>query len=1228
MLMLCVGMSAWADRFNTTYSYGLSGWSLTNYTDQSSYYQVPSGNDPSVATISGIFSGKTITSNVVVTINCATYGSGTNPSASTFSLYKETACTTAITATKGGTLPTSSTYTDVTYTVTQANAASLGDDLAIKITKPGKTIRLKSIKVEFTYTTEGGSTNYTVTVANDIANGTVTANPTSAAEGATVTLTATPDKGYEFGSWNVTNASTSAAITVTDNRFTMPAAKVNVSATFNEIPAFEGTITTISADDAADIKFVTGSSSATGAVWANSTPLTANNITLSGSVTSGTNYSYYDGSVVRFYTNNNIVITPSNGATIVKVEIVRQSTTSSNTGTINCSGLTASNDNTTTNTNVYTGSATSAITFTNTAQARFTKIIIYSIGSTPDTPETPTVTAPTFDVAAGTYTEDQLVVIDNYSSDYLYAYTLDGTDPTFGAELNVTNGTAYDNDEGIGITSTCTLKVIAVDENGNASSITSAAYTINKPQVFANLEALVAAELTSGTNVTVSFENVAIKSFQTASGTRKGVYFDIQKGGKDIEIYFNSAIPAEWVEGGTLSGTLTNCPWKLYNETWELAPTSGWAWTNLTYTAPTTNVAPTFTTNPIGTTYKLNDPAEILTVVASGVPAPTYQWYSNTTKSNENGTILEGETQNTYKPSTTKAGNFYYYCVATNSEGSAKSNVVIITVEEPTLASLPFSFDGGVSDIAKIKGMSQSGLGSDYSSSPKLKFDNQGDNMVINFNEAAKKVTYTIKGNGTSGTYAFDVMESADGIEYTTVHSHTSITDATSYTDKLNAASRFVKFVYTTKASGNVALGNISIVAASYVEEPELVFEKASYRFVTTDEKKVTATSKKNSDGDITYSCEDQNITIDATTGVIIGNVAGTYTITANIAKTDDYNSGTATCTINIIEPAAVNSIIVAEANNKYYAMTNTCEETYMTSVEIAKIGNKYVVNKEVINNLKFAVTTANGKTTILTKDNLYLQSTAAKNVNLTENEYYWTNDGEKLTAETASYGTLQYNTSSPRFTTYASKVGQYATIVDLSNVIVGEVVTVSDAGYATYYNDFAYTMPEGLEGKILTKTAEGITSTTVFSEGDVVPANAPLLIKGAKGTYTLTSTTEEANADLTGNLLHGSNGGTTTGATGNEKYYILGNGKNGLGWYWGATNGAAFTLGAGKCYLVVDPSTTSEAKSFFAIEGDEEDAIMSVENKANNTIYDLQGRRVNGSQKGLYIINGKKVIR
>ena len=255
-----------------------------------------------------------------------------------------------------------------TVTVTPINAFA-----AITATI-GATCGFESIVI--TYGETKPATPHSVIISDAIEHGTVSADPTSATIGTEITLTATPATGYEFGEWSVTNASTSEVIAVEDNKFTMPDADVNVSATFKE----EGRekVTTMSGTSDADIKFVTGSSSAEKAVWANSSPLTANNITLSGSVTSGTNYSYYDGTVVRFYTNNNLVITPSNDAVITKIEIVRQTTTGSNSGTINCSGLTASDNNTTTNTNVFTGETSSAVTFSVSAQARFTKIVVYS----------------------------------------------------------------------------------------------------------------------------------------------------------------------------------------------------------------------------------------------------------------------------------------------------------------------------------------------------------------------------------------------------------------------------------------------------------------------------------------------------------------------------------------------------------------------------------------------------------------------------------------------------------------------------------------------------------------------------------------------------------------------------------------------------------------------------------------------------------------------------------
>lgn len=234
---------------------------------------------------------------------------------------------------------------------------------------------------------------------------------------------------------------------------------------------------------------------------------------------------------------------------------------------------------------------------------------------------TVTVTAPKFDVAAGTYTEDQLVLVDNYNNNYLYFYTTDGTTPACDENLDAT-GTSqvYEHEEGIEITETCTLKMIAVDEDGNTSSVTSAAYVINKPIVFASLEELVDADITTGTIVSVSFENVPIKSFYTnSSNVRTGLFFDIQKGGKDIEIYYYG-VPSEWEVGGTLSGTMT-CPWKLYGETWELAPASNsWSWNNLTYKAPVarTLTAITVSGTPAKTTYVAGEALDPKGLVVTG----------------------------------------------------------------------------------------------------------------------------------------------------------------------------------------------------------------------------------------------------------------------------------------------------------------------------------------------------------------------------------------------------------------------------------------------------------------------------------------------------------------------------------------------------------------------------------------------------------------------------------
>ena len=74
---------------------------------------------------------------------------------------------------------------------------------------------------------------YTVTVSSSIEHGKVSVDKTSAEAGATVKLAATADNGYELESYSVIDAD-GKAVTVTDDKFTMPESNVTVSATFKE----------------------------------------------------------------------------------------------------------------------------------------------------------------------------------------------------------------------------------------------------------------------------------------------------------------------------------------------------------------------------------------------------------------------------------------------------------------------------------------------------------------------------------------------------------------------------------------------------------------------------------------------------------------------------------------------------------------------------------------------------------------------------------------------------------------------------------------------------------------------------------------------------------------------------------------------------------------------------------------------------------------------------------
>lgn len=153
--------------------------------------------------------------------------------------------------------------------------------------------------------------------------------------------------------------------------------------------------------------------------------------------------------------------------------------------------------------------------------------------------------------------------------------------------------------------------------------------------------------------------------------------------------------------------------------------------------------------------------------------------------------------------------------------------------------------------------------------------------------------------------------------------------------------------------------------------------------------------------------------------------------------------------------------------------------------------------------------------------------------------------------------------------------------------------------------------------------------------DGYYIPANTGILLySDAENVdyYTVENKTVDAFAEGTNMLMPAPANGGVFDATVDYKYYKLAYGdwtnKTLLGFYWGADNGAAFYVKAGTAYLAV-PATETTAKGF-TLNG-EATGIDGVNANVENTkaIYNLNGQRVASMAKpGLYIVNGKKVVR
>ncbi|MBR4645090.1 MAG: DUF4465 domain-containing protein [Bacteroidaceae bacterium] len=175
-------------------------------------------------------------------------------------------------------------------------------------------------------------------------------------------------------------------------------------------------------------------------------------------------------------------------------------------------------------------------------------------------------------------------------------------------------------------------------------------------------------------------------------------------------------------------------------------------------------------------------------------------------------------------------------------------------------------------------------------------------------------------------------------------------------------------------------------------------------------------------------------------------------------------------------------------------------------------------------------------------------------------------------------------------------------------------VVFVPAAGYATYIAekdvDFSKSSVEAYA--VTESTMEGYVHLTPITEA---PAGEAVVLKAAEGAYVL-ATAAAAPAPVASNLLKPA----LKDVTADGSQYILAEGSEGVAFYKAI---AGSTIAAGKGYLDI---AGSGVKAFF-FDSEAATGIKDLKDVKDTVVYNMTGQRLNKPQRGLNIINGKKVM-
>lgn len=418
---------------------------------------------------------------------------------------------------------------------------------------------------------------------------------------------------------------------------------------------------------------------------------------------------------------------------------------------------------------------------------------------------------------------------------------------------------------------------------------------------------------------------------------------------------------------------------------------------------------------------------------------------------------------------------------------------------------------------------------------------------------------------------------------------------------------------------------------------PALYFPEKSYTIEVGDA--FTAPKLEGLPEDVTpaYTSSNEEVaTVNTATGEVKIVGVGTTTITVTSPNTDIYKEATASYELTV-------KLATSKEVTFDYSLAD-CDDTNGTvTLTYDKGGStnppKWYSDKSKGNGKRFY---AKNKLTITAKnrirniqfvcvpaDNDKIYDITTKNTKLSAGVYNDENKTWDLSGVNEKVVTFESNLSSGHF-----RIQKIIVTTELPTS-VGTISIATPEGFGTYYNSNSYILPEGLTafGYKEANTDGTLVKTDEFTGGDVVPANAALVVKGNEGDYECYATDQVATKTLEGNLLKGVAKATTVEKVEGFKRYVLTTVNGVLGFY--RTKSGNIKMPANRAYLELTEAQ-AQAVSFFQLDGEttgiENATATATTKEAPKAIYTLSGVRLKatttqGLPAGAYVVNGKVVI-